>query len=44
MDAFFDCHCMISEPHKWIDDLTNSGANQITFHYESDVGIFIKIH
>ena len=30
---------MISEPNKWIEELANSGADQMTFHYESDIGI-----
>ena len=33
---------MISEPNKWIEELANSGADQMTFHYESDIGINIK--
>lgn len=36
--GFFDCHLMIQEPYKWIDDFIKAGANQITYHYESDVG------
>jgi len=33
---------MISEPWKWIEELAGSGADQMTFHYESDLGIFLK--
>ena len=48
LNTFFDCHCMISEPWKWINDFADSGANQITFHYESDIGnvedLIAKIH
>ena len=36
--AFFDCHCMIQEPYKWVDDFAKAGANSMTFHYEADVG------
>ena len=36
--CFFDCHCMISEPHKWIDALSDCGTDQVTFHYESEIG------
>jgi len=42
ISSFFDCHCMISEPSKWIEELANSGADQMTFHYESDTGLFSK--
>lgn len=36
--GFFDCHLMISEPYKWVDDFAKAGADQYTFHYEADVG------
>ena len=37
--AYFDCHCMISEPAKWVKELAKSGANMMTFHYESTIRI-----
>lgn len=33
---------MISDPSKWIEELSNSGADQITFHYESETGVNIQ--
>merc|ERR1719378_302110 len=32
--AFFDCHCMVSEPGKWVDDFAAAGADGLTFHIE----------
>lgn len=32
----FDCHLMISDPLKYIDDFINAGADIIDFHVESD--------
>lgn len=32
---FFDVHLMISEPEKYIEIFKNSGADLITFHYET---------
>ena len=34
-NAFLDCHCMVSNPEKWINDFKNAGANQYTFHIEA---------
>lgn len=34
-DAFFDCHLMVSEPAKWIQDFAKAGANMYTFHLEA---------
>ena len=33
--AFFDCHMMIENPEKYVEDFVNCGADQFTFHYES---------
>ncbi|GBF91932.1 ribulose-phosphate 3-epimerase [Raphidocelis subcapitata] len=33
--AYFDCHLMVSEPAKWIDDFAKAGANMFTFHLEA---------
>lgn len=32
----FDCHLMISDPHKYVDDFIKAGADIIDFHIESD--------
>lgn len=34
-DAFLDCHMMVSNPEKWIDDFKKAGASQYTFHIEA---------
>ena len=31
----FDCHLMIVEPERYVDDFRNAGADIITFHYEA---------
>lgn len=31
----FDCHLMIVEPEKYVDDFRQAGADIITFHYEA---------
>ncbi len=31
----FDCHLMIVEPEKYVDDYHKAGADVITFHYEA---------
>lgn len=33
--SFFDMHMMVSEPEKWIKPMSNSGADQYTFHLEA---------
>lgn len=33
----FDCHLMIVEPEKYVDDFRRAGADYITFHYEATV-------
>ncbi|MBQ3970208.1 MAG: ribulose-phosphate 3-epimerase [Clostridia bacterium] len=35
----FDVHLMISEPHKYISDFADAGADIITFHVESESNI-----
>lgn len=35
----FDVHLMISEPHRYIKDFAEAGADIITFHVESDSDI-----
>jgi ribulose-phosphate 3-epimerase len=31
----FDCHLMIVEPERYVDDFFKAGADYITFHYEA---------
>lgn len=31
----FDCHLMIAEPERYVDDYRKAGADLITFHYEA---------
>jgi ribulose-phosphate 3-epimerase len=31
----FDCHLMIAEPERYVDDFRKAGADIITFHYEA---------
>lgn len=35
-DKVFDCHLMISDPLKYVDDFVKAGADIIDFHVESD--------
>lgn len=35
-EKIFDCHLMISEPLKYVDDFINAGADIIDFHVESE--------
>ena len=34
-EAYLDCHLMIEEPEKYIDDFIKAGADNITLHIES---------
>ncbi|MCB0377770.1 MAG: ribulose-phosphate 3-epimerase [Bdellovibrionales bacterium] len=34
--AYLDCHLMIEEPDRYIDDFIKAGADNITLHIESD--------
>lgn len=34
-DQFFDCHLMIDNPEKYVDDYIANGADLVTFHYEA---------
>lgn len=34
-DVFLDCHLMVSEPEKWVDDFAAAGADGFTFHIEA---------
>jgi pentose-5-phosphate-3-epimerase len=33
--AYLDCHLMVSEPEKWVDDFADAGADGFTFHIEA---------
>ena len=34
-NAFLDCHLMIMNPLRWVDDYLSAGASLITFHIEA---------
>lgn len=34
-DVFLDCHLMIENPGKWIEEFNKAGANQLTLHIEA---------
>ncbi|KAJ1981717.1 RIBULOSE-phosphate 3-epimerase [Dimargaris xerosporica] len=34
-DAFLDCHLMVAEPERWVDDFAAAGASLFMFHYEA---------
>jgi ribulose-phosphate 3-epimerase len=33
--AFLDCHLMVSNPTRWLNDLKDAGASQVTLHIET---------
>lgn len=33
----FDCHMMIAEPHKWVQEFKSAGCNLYCFHYEAAI-------
>lgn len=33
--SFFDCHMMVSEPEKWVEEIAKAGGDSYTFHYEA---------
>lgn len=43
-DIFLDCHLMIEEPEKYVDDFLKAGASNITLHMESkgDIPALLK--
>ncbi|KIY63514.1 Ribulose-phosphate 3-epimerase [Cylindrobasidium torrendii FP15055 ss-10] len=34
-DIFMDCHMMVAEPEKWVDDIADAGGALYCFHYEA---------
>lgn len=40
----FDCHLMIVEPEKYVDEFRKAGADYITFHYEATVHAHRLLH
>ncbi|KAI9320422.1 ribulose-phosphate 3-epimerase [Dichotomocladium elegans] len=34
-DAYFDCHMMVSEPARWVDDIAKAGGEMYCFHLEA---------
>jgi ribulose-phosphate 3-epimerase len=43
VDCFFDCHCMISDPMKYVEALSKCGGDQMTFHIESNIDDMEKL-
>ncbi|CAG8677213.1 10166_t:CDS:2 [Ambispora leptoticha] len=45
--AFLDCHLMVDNPEKWVDDFAKAGASMYTFHIEATdqpLELIDKIH
>ncbi|KAG9025429.1 RIBULOSE-phosphate 3-epimerase [Tulasnella sp. JGI-2019a] len=46
-DIYMDCHMMVSEPERWVDDIANAGGKMYCFHYEATkehLALIDKIH
>jgi len=44
---FMDCHMMVAQPEKWVDDIANAGGAMYCFHLEATdnpVALIDKIH
>ncbi|PPQ92709.1 hypothetical protein CVT25_014016 [Psilocybe cyanescens] len=44
---FMDCHMMVSEPEKWVDDIADAGGAMYCFHHEATdnpIALIDKIH
>ncbi|CAG8471089.1 6467_t:CDS:2 [Paraglomus occultum] len=35
VDTFLDCHLMVTDPDKWVEDFAKAGASMYTFHIEA---------
>lgn len=42
-ETFFDCHCMINDPMKYVEVLSDVGGSQMTFHVESNIDEMEKL-
>ncbi|KAI8612173.1 Ribulose-phosphate 3-epimerase-like protein, partial [Chytriomyces sp. MP71] len=45
--VFLDCHLMVSDPEKWVEDFAKAGASNYTFHVEAHpdpAALVDKIH
>jgi len=43
-NIFMDCHMMVSEPEKWVDDVADAGGSLYCFHYEATSDPLSLIH
>ncbi|CDS10487.1 hypothetical protein LRAMOSA03163 [Lichtheimia ramosa] len=46
-DAYFDCHMMVADPARWIDDIAKAGGQMYCFHLEATddaLSVIDKIH
>ncbi|KAF9015053.1 ribulose-5-phosphate 3-epimerase [Cyathus striatus] len=43
-DIFMDCHMMVSEPEKWVDDIADAGGALYCFHIEATSDALSLIH
>jgi len=46
-DIFMDCHMMVSQPEKWVDDIADAGGALYCFHREATdnpLQLIAKIH
>ncbi|KAJ1989166.1 RIBULOSE-phosphate 3-epimerase [Dimargaris cristalligena] len=43
-DAFLDCHLMVSDPERWVEDFAKAGASLYMFHYEATENHLSLIH
>ncbi|KAI9278835.1 ribulose-phosphate 3-epimerase [Phascolomyces articulosus] len=43
-EAFFDCHMMVADPARWVEDIAQAGGNMYTFHIEATKDPVSVIH